>query len=57
MEQVSLIVQVLGRFVSGACTIWTLIGVKCAKEELLADQANELADFVDVLMGAHEEAA
>jgi Asp-tRNA(Asn)/Glu-tRNA(Gln) amidotransferase C subunit len=28
-----------------------------AEEELLADQANELADFVDVLTAVHEEAA
>ena len=31
--------------------------LKCAKEELLAEQASELADFVDVLTASHEEAA
>jgi hypothetical protein len=31
--------------------------LKSAQEGLLAEQANELADFVDVLTPAHEEAA
>jgi hypothetical protein len=31
--------------------------LKCAEEELLADQANELADLVDVLTAVTEEAA
>jgi hypothetical protein len=31
--------------------------LKSAKEELLAQQASELADFVDVLTAVHEEPA
>jgi hypothetical protein len=31
--------------------------LKAAEEEVLAAQANELADFVDVLTAVHEEAA
>lgn len=31
--------------------------LKAAEEQLLANQANELADFVDVLTAVHEEAA